>query len=56
MRGFLQRIALHRMSAGLFSELTTRQESAFSLRLQGFASVEDHGIVKIVPEADAKLK
>ncbi len=26
-----------------------------ALRLQGFAAVEDHGIVKIVPEVDAKL-
>ena len=26
-----------------------------ALRLQGFAALEDHGIVKIVPEADAKL-
>jgi general secretion pathway protein D len=26
-----------------------------ALRLQGFAAVEDHGIVKILPEADAKL-
>ena len=26
-----------------------------ALRLQGFAAVEDRGIVKIVPEADAKL-
>ncbi len=26
-----------------------------ALRLQGFAAVEDHGIVKIVPETDAKL-
>lgn len=26
-----------------------------AMRLQGFAVVEDHGIVKIVPEADAKL-
>ena len=25
-----------------------------ALRLQGFAAIEDHGIVKIVPEADAK--
>jgi len=26
-----------------------------ALRLQGFAAIEDHGIVKIIPEADAKL-
>ena len=26
-----------------------------ALRLQGYAAVEDHGIVKIVPESDAKL-
>lgn len=26
-----------------------------AMRLQGFAVVEDHGIVKVVPEADAKL-
>jgi general secretion pathway protein D len=26
-----------------------------ALRLQGYAAVEDHGVVKIVPEADAKL-
>ena len=27
-----------------------------ALRMQGFAAIEDHGIVKIVPEADAKLQ
>ena len=26
-----------------------------ALRLQGYAAVEDHGVVKIIPEADAKL-
>lgn len=26
-----------------------------ALRLQGFAAIEDHGLVKIIPEADAKL-
>lgn len=26
-----------------------------ALRLQGFTAVEDHGLVKILPEADAKL-
>lgn len=27
-----------------------------ALRMQGFALVEDHGVLKVVPEADAKLQ
>ncbi|MBA5845403.1 hypothetical protein H3291_32330, partial [Escherichia coli] len=27
-----------------------------ALRMQGFALVQDHGVLKVVPEADAKLQ
>ncbi len=27
-----------------------------AMRMQGFALVEDHGVLKVVPEADAKLQ
>lgn len=45
----------------LTSENTVPEEQALkilqsALRMQGFALVQDHGVLKVVPEADAKLQ
>ncbi|CAB3790018.1 type II secretion system secretin GspD [Paraburkholderia fynbosensis] len=45
----------------LVSENSVPQEQALktlqsALRMQGFALVQDHGVLKVVPEADAKLQ
>ena len=45
----------------LVSENPVPEEQALktlqsALRMQGFALVQDHGVLKVVPEADAKLQ
>ena len=47
--------AINIVSAKPMSRALVYEVFLSALRLQGYAAVEDHGIVKIVPEGDAKL-